>query len=242
MKKAIFFIVNFLSKINEKTFGCRNIIYLLCNSKYFKMENEKYLKDISEIKNIMDKSSRFLSLSGFSGILAGIYALVGAWFAYKTIYFDTSTLGNYKNLVISIEALERLLLIATVVLISSIITAIILSMRKAKKNDESFWNNSAKRLVINFMIPLVSGGFFIIFLIEKEMFGLVAPLTLLFYGLACVNASKYTIGDVRYLGITMILLGLLSTWFLGYGLLFWALGFGVCHIVYGGMMYFKYGE
>ena len=174
------------------------------------MENEKYLKDISEIKNIMDKSSRFISLSGFSGILAGIYALVGAWFAYKTIYFDTSTLGNYKNLVISLEAIERLLIIATVVLVSSVITAIVLSMRKAKKNSESFWNSSSKRLVINFLIPLASGGFFILFLIEKEMFGLVAPLTLLFYGLACVNASKYTIGDVRYLGITMILLGLLT--------------------------------
>ena len=204
------------------------------------MENEKYLKDISEIKNIMDKSSRFISLSGLSGILAGIYALVGAWFAYKTIYFDTSTLGNYRNLVISFEAIEKLFFIATAVLVSSIITAVVLSMRKAKKSNESFWNATSKRLLINFMIPLASGGFFIIFLIEKEMFGLVAPLTLLFYGLACVNASKYTIGDIRYMGITMILLGLLSTWFLGYGLLFWALGFGICHIVYGGMMYFKY--
>ena len=204
------------------------------------MENEKYLKDISEIKNIMDKSSRFISLSGLSGILAGIYALVGAWFAYKTIYFDASTLGSYRNLVISFEAIEKLFFIATAVLVSSIITAVVLSMRKAKKSNESFWNATSKRLLINFMIPLASGGFFIIFLIEKEMFGLVAPLTLLFYGLACVNASKYTIGDIRYMGITMILLGLLSTWFLGYGLLFWALGFGVCHIVYGGMMYFKY--
>jgi hypothetical protein len=207
-----------------------------------KMENEKYLRDISEIKNIMDKSSRFISLSGLSGILAGIYALVGAWLAYRTIYFDNSALGSYKNLVISIEAVQRLLIIAAAVLVFSIITAVLLSMRKAKKTNEGFWNAASRRLLINFMIPLASGGFFILFLIEKEMFGLIAPLTLLFYGLACVNASKYTIGDIRYLGITMILLGLLSTWFLGYGLLFWALGFGVCHIVYGCKMYFKYGE
>jgi len=204
------------------------------------MENEKYLRDISEIRNIMDKSSRFISLSGLSGILAGMYALVGAWLAYKTIYFGTSTLGNYKNLVISFDAIEKLFLIASTVLVSSIITAIVLSMRKAKKSNEDFWNATSKRLVINFMIPLASGGFFILFLIEKEIFSLVAPLTLLFYGLACVNASKYTIGDIRYLGITMILLALLSTWFLGFGLLFWALGFGVCHIVYGSIMYFKY--
>jgi hypothetical protein len=204
------------------------------------MENEKYLNDISEIKNMMHQSSRFISLSGLSGVLAGIYSLVGAWFAYKTIYFDTSTLGNYKNLVISESAVTKLFIIATTVLILSIITGVVLSVRKASKTEDKVWNVSSKRLVINFGIPLATGGFFILFLIEKEILSLVAPLTLIFYGLACVNASKYTLGDVRYLGLTMIFLGLLSTWFLGYGLLFWALGFGVCHILYGSVMYFKY--
>ena len=204
------------------------------------MENEKYLNDISEIKNMMNQSSRFISLSGLSGVLAGIYCLIGAWLAYTTIYFDTTTLENYSNLIITQSQIERLFIIASSVIILSIITGIVLSKNKAKKSNEKIWNVSSKRLVINFAIPLVTGGFFILFLIEKEVLGLVAPLTLIFYGLACVNASKYTLGDVRYLGITMILLGLLSTWFLGYGLLFWALGFGVCHILYGSVMYFKY--
>ena len=122
----------------------------------------------------------------------------------------------------------------------SLITGIVLTARKAKKSEERFWDTTSRRLVINFSIPLVTGGLFIIFLIEKEMLSIIAPLTLIFYGLACVNASKYTLGDVRYLGITMIILGLLSTWFIGYGLLFWALGFGFCHILYGSIMYFKY--
>ena len=214
-------------------------IYFVLQST-LKMENEKYLNDISEIKNMMNQSSRFISLSGLSGVLAGIYSLVGAWFAYKTIYFDTSTLGNYKNLVISESAVFKLFIIAATVLILSIITAVILSAKKASKSEEKIWNTTSKRLVINFAIPLATGGFFILFLIEKEILSLVAPLTLIFYGLACVNASKYTLGDVRYLGLTMIFLGLLSTWFLGFGLLFWALGFGVCHIIYGSVMYFKY--
>ena len=214
-------------------------IYFVLQST-LKMENEKYLNDISEIKNMMNQSSRFISLSGLSGVLAGIYSLVGAWFAYKTIYFDTSTLGNYKNLVISESAVIKLFIIAAAVLILSIITAVILSAKKASKSEEKIWNTTSKRLVINFAIPLATGGFFILFLIEKEILSLVAPLTLIFYGLACVNASKYTLGDVRYLGLTMIFLGLLSTWFLGFGLLFWALGFGVCHIIYGSVMYFKY--
>lgn len=204
------------------------------------METKDYLKDIQDIKEMMSKSSQFISLSGLSGILAGVYALVGAWIAYKTIYFDTSTMGNYKHLVISQEAVYKLLVIAAMVVILSLATGLFLSIRKAKKNNETVWNSAAKRLFINFMIPMVTGGFFILFLIEKEMLGLVAPLTLLFYGLACVNASKYTLGSVRYLGITMIVLGLLSTWFLGYGLLFWAIGFGFCHILYGSVMYFKH--
>jgi hypothetical protein len=204
------------------------------------MEKEKYLNDISEIKNLMDKSSRFLSLSGLSGILAGLYCLIGAGLAYKIIYFDTLTLGNYGDLIITETAIIQLFIIAVTVIVLSLVTAIVLSIRKAKKSDDKVWNTSTKRLVINFMIPLSTGGVFILFLIEKEILGLVAPLTLIFYGLACVNASKYTLGDIRYLGITMILLGLLSTWFLGYGLLFWALGFGVCHILYGSIMYYKY--
>ena len=204
------------------------------------MEAKDYLKDIQEIKTMMSQSSRFISLSGLSGILAGVYSLIGAWFAYKTIYFDTSKLGVYKNLIISQESIYKLLFIAGTVLILSIITAILLSYQKATKHNEKVWNASSKRLVINFLIPLATGGIFILFLIEKEFLGLIAPLTLIFYGLACVNASKYTLGDVRYLGLTQIILGLLSLWFLGYGLLFWALGFGFCHILYGSVMYFKY--
>lgn len=204
------------------------------------MENEKYLKDIQDIKQMMTQSSRFISLSGLSGILAGTYSLIGAWFAYRTIYFDNSTMGSYRNLVISYDAVVRLFIIATTVILLSVITGIALSFRKAQKANESLWNPTSKRLLINFLIPLLTGGFFILFLIEKEILSLIAPLMLIFYGMACLNASKYTIGDVRYLGITLIILGLLSTWFLGYGLLFWALGFGVCHIVYGALMYFKY--
>lgn len=204
------------------------------------MENDKYLNDISEIKKLMTQSSRFISLSGLSGVLAGIYCLIGAWFAYTTIYTGTLSMDNHSEIIIAQQAVQRLFIIALSVVLLSIFTAILLSTRKAKKNNDTIWNVTTKRVLINFLIPLATGGFFIAFLIEKEILNLVAPLTLLFYGLACVNASKYTLGDVRYLGITMILLGLVSTWFLGYGLLFWALGFGISHILYGSIMYFKY--
>ncbi len=201
---------------------------------------DKYLNDISEIKNMMSKSSQFISLSGLSGILAGIYAIIGAFLAYNILYSQNNISDDIYYQIISLSDMYNLFGIAITVVVLSILTGVLLSVKKAKKIHENVWNATSKRLIINFIIPLAVGGYLCLYLIEKEDFALVAPFTLIFYGLACVNASKYTLGDVRYLGITMIILGILNTFFIGYGLIFWALGFGGCHILYGSMMYFKH--
>jgi hypothetical protein len=195
---------------------------------------ENYLKDIQDIKKMMDRSSQFISLSGLSGIMAGIYALAGA-FLIK--YIDGL---NEGYVIVDSYSFKLILGIAALVLILSVGTAILLTLRKAKKRDEAVWNTTSKRLAANFMIPLLTGGVFSILLIKNHYYGLIAPVTLIFYGLACINASKYTLRDVRYLGLTIVVIGLVATYFLGYGLEFWALGFGVCHILYGSIMHFKY--
>ena len=209
------------------------IIYFVIQSTLY-ME-DKYLQDISDIKNMMNKSTQFISLSGLSGILAGVYALIGAYIAHELIQ-------NNDNYIITLESntFKLILLTAFMVLFLSIGTAMLLTINKAKKAGDTVWNSSSKRMLINFLIPLVTGGVFGLLLLRNGSYGLIAPVTLIFYGLACVNASKYTLRDVRYLGITIIILGLLSTEFSGYALEFWALGFGLCHIIYGSMMHFKY--
>ena len=125
-------------------------------------------------------------------------------------------------------------------MVASIVVGLILTWRSAKKNGQTIWDATAKRMLINLMIPLVTGGFFCMILLMHGLIGLVAPVTLIFYGLALINGSKYTLDDIRYLGICEIILGLLASIFIGYGLLFWAIGFGVLHIVYGMLMYNKY--
>ncbi len=178
------------------------------------MESKDYLKDITEIKNIMNKSSRFISLSGLSGIMAGVYALLGAGFAYYLVLNNSksylilgSTIFNY--------VLLDLFLVATL----SIVTAIIITTRKAKKNDEKIWNVSSKRLIVNFLIPLITGAIYILIKLDSNHYGLTGSLMLIFYGLALINASKYTIGYIRYLGIIEIVLGLICAALPGYG--FW---------------------
>jgi hypothetical protein len=199
------------------------------------MESKTYLEDIQHIKKMMENSSQFISLSGLSGILAGVYALVGAFVANILI-------ENHRSYYITLESLtfKKIIFVALLVLIASITTAYFLTIRKAKKQNEKVWNATSKKLLLSFSIPLLTGGIFSFLLLKNGFYGLIAPVTLIFYGLACVNASKYTFRDVQYLGITQVILGLIAVEFSGYGLYFWVLGFGICHILYGSVMYYKY--
>ncbi len=198
------------------------------------MESKKYLEDISQIKDLMNRSSRFISLSGLSGILAGTYAIVGALIAHFYL------IPQREGYVILHSWNFRMIvgvLIAVAVL--SLVTAYLLSSKKAKKNNENIWDGTTKRLLINFMVPLVTGGIYILIKLNSQHYGLTASLMLIFYGLALVNASKYTIGKVRYLGYLQIVLGLVCAAMPGYGFWFWVIGFGVLHIIYGSLIYFR---
>lgn len=201
------------------------------------MSSKDYLKDISEIKNLMNKSSKFISLSGLSGILAGIYALIGAGFAYWLVQQS-----GRDYLILDGKVFRLILFDLLIVGALSIGTAIFFTTKKAKKNDEKIWDSLTKRLLINFLVPLVAGAIYIITILNQQKYGQTGALMLLFYGFALLNASKYTLGDIRYLGYTQIILGLLCSFYPGYGFWFWVIGFGFMHIIYGALMYFKYDK
>ncbi len=206
------------------------------------------LEHLSEIRSLMERSSRFISLSGLSGIAAGIFALLGAAAVY--VYFGIMPFNGNNHLYIGdvvaaknvwgIDYISFFFLDAAIVLTLALASGIFFTTRKAKKKGQKIWDNVSKKLLINLMIPLVAGGVFCIGLLDYGLFGLVAPATLIFYGLALVNGGKYTLSDIHYLGLCEIGLGLIAMFNVGYGLEFWAIGFGILHIVYGTIMYFKY--
>ncbi len=209
------------------------------------MNEEEHLKTLSDIKTLMERSSRFLSLSGLSGVFIGIYALAGSIAAWRYIDSYNVEATNYYSLALPESTtyksfLNFFIADASIVLLLSLITGYLLTQRFAKKQGMHLWDASAKRLVINLFIPLITGGVFCLVLISEQRIGLVAPSMLIFYGLALLNASKYTFNDIRYLGVLEVVLGLTAAICTGYGLLFWALGFGVMHIIYGISMYYKY--
>lgn len=210
-------------------------------------EQQQTLEDLQHIKKMMERSSRFISLSGLSGISAGLCALIGAWVAWPYVFGQKDLVIN-ESLAIA-QALTNdysiilntyLFWIAAITFISAFITAFFFTYIKSKKEGAAIWSNTSKRLMINVSIPVIVGGLFLFRMIHFGTFGLVAPGCLIFYGLGLVNASKYTLPEIRYLGFVQILLGIINLWFVGYGLYFWAAGFGLMHIFYGVYMWQKY--
>jgi len=201
-------------------------------------------EELQTIREMMERSSKFLSLSGLAGIFAGVCALIGAgvaWFMVLdsgNICFDEYMyvpLGSTGSPILTNLALDALL-----VLVFAVLGAFYFSQRKAKKAGQPFWTNSTRRLLIHLIIPMVTGGIFILLLVLQNNLVLIASAMLVFYGLSLVNAGKFTFSEIHYLGLTEIGLGILAGLYVHQGLLFWTIGFGLMHVIYGAVMYFRH--
>ena len=199
-------------------------------------KNQEHLDNLNEIRSIMEKSSSFISLSGLSGISAGIIGLAASYAFYSIIYSGRAYTPNLLPEYITV----RLLLTGIVTLVITFASAIYFTARKAKKKNQPVWSSSSKRLAVNLFIPLSAGGLFCLYLLYYNYLPLLVPAMIVFYGLALINASQYTLSDIRLLGITETALGLISLFFFEYAVLFWAIGFGVLNIIHGIVMYMKH--
>ncbi len=196
------------------------------------MDQKEQIEALKDIRSMMQRSARFLSLSGLSGVSAGVYALATAYLAYLRI--------NDPVLAYDPGTTRYLFGLAVACLVLAISTAYFFTWRNARKKGLKMWDESAKNAFINLCIPLVTGGVFCLALLKAGAYNFIEPATLIFYGMALVLCSRNTYPMIRQLGFLEITLGLIAAFVTGYGLYFWALGFGVLHIIYGSYMYFKF--
>lgn len=202
--------------------------------------NQKISDDLAHIRSMMERSSRFLSLSGLSGIGAGIVGLIAGLMAMYLTRGSDMPIEKVRMSVAGGLTLRFLILLGTSALILAIFFGCYFTVRKSKKLGLQIWTATTKKILVQLAIPLAVGGIFVLALLQYNLYGLIAGTTLIFYGLALVNAEKYTYSDIKYLGFLEIILGCLSLFFIGKGLIFWTIGFGVLHIVYGIILYRKY--
>ncbi|SMD01609.1 hypothetical protein [Chryseobacterium sp. YR221] len=204
------------------------------------METKNYHEDLSHIRSMMERSSRFISLSGLSGVVAGLAALIGAAYVYFVFKREGIDYFEGERNFFAPALVKELTFIGTVILLVAVFSGYIFTAHKSKKKGLKIWDATTKRLLMTFAVPLLAGGVFCLALLFHHLFVWIAPTTLIFYGLALVSAERYTLTDVKYLGYCEIILGLFSLFFLGWGLVFWSVGFGILHIVYGLIMHKKY--
>jgi hypothetical protein len=206
------------------------------------MEEKDYLQHLQGIKGLIESRTKFRALSGLSGVIAGCIAIIGAFSANHILHnANRSVYKDVRAEVFSTEVIQ-LLSVAALTLIGAATTGLFFSYRYARKTQGKLWNPAAIKALANFCIPAFSGAFFMLMLIFQQHYSLLAPSCLFFYGLALVNASHYMVSDVRALGVGMILTGAVAMLFPGHGLVLWTFGFGLLHIVYGAIMYFKYEQ
>jgi hypothetical protein len=225
-----------------------------CNEKYFTLHFKVLFMDngnepiqaLEDIKKMMDRGSRFVSLSGWSGIAAGICALLAAWLAgrkfnqYGITEIEYQAQSNYTRDSNLLQLDRELLILAVITFIAAFFFAFLFTYLRSRKTGVPIWGFMARKVIINVAVPMIVGGLLIWRIADFGMYGLIAPASLIFYGLALINGSKFTLSEVRYLGYLQLLLGVVNLWAIGYGLYFWAAGFGVLHILYGIVMWNKY--
>jgi hypothetical protein len=196
-------------------------------------QKEQYVNEIKAIRQMMEQSSRFLSLSGLSGILIGVYAIMGAILANFMLH--DPGLSNS-------DLVAQLFILSIIILAASLLTVLVLTYRKTLRDGHKIWNKGTRLLLLNLAVPLASGGILTGIFISRGFYGTVAPALLVFYGLALVNAAKFTRQEIYYMGICQIAIGIIAALLPGYALLFWSFGFGVIHILYGAIMHFRYDQ
>ncbi len=197
-------------------------------------------QELAEIKSMMERSTRFLSLSGLAGILAGIYAFIGAGIAWYWIYFPFTSYGTDTEPPTVDELKINIPVVAILILLLAVGSAYQLSQTKSNRKSQKFWTPASKRFLMALFLPVIAGGLFSFALIHQNTYSLIAASTLIFYGLGLINASHFTLGEIKNLGVGQLIFGIIAAFFPDYGLICWALGFGVLHVIYGSMMYYRY--
>ena len=202
------------------------------------MDNKDALNTLKEIKDLMARSSRFQTISGWSIVIIGIYASIvslGAWLLLGNHEPYTWLPAFAQDFAINTPSRTILaLVIAAVLVVVSFLTVCLGSYLKTKRDNQTFaFDQTVRRSLINFFVPAIAGALFCVAMLVQGHYGLTSSIMLLFYGLALINCSHYTRSSIALLGYGQLLLGIVDCFVVHHAILFWFLGFGLLHIIYG---------
>lgn len=197
------------------------------------MENKDALKELRDIRTMMERSSRFQTVSGWGILAAGLMAIVAGWVANiifngsgTTLYGDTGYIWDHKTQIAVFGSLALVVVCGLTVFLSSMLLA-------RRRNIPFAFDATMRRLLLAFSVPLVAGGVLCLALVLQGHYGLTSSIMLIFYGLALIACHHFTYPALGLLGYAELLLGLADCFVATHALLFWTVGFGVLHVLFG---------
>lgn len=209
------------------------------------MENKEALNTLNEIKDLMEKSSRFQSISGLSIVIVGLLASVvsaGAWLMLLP-HSDISWLPTTCNGILINSPFRTKIAVfsALLLLVISFSTVSFFSLHKMKKQRGAVsFDSTLRRCLFHFCVPMVVGGLLCAAMLLQGHYGLTSTFMLVFYGLALINCSHYTSSSIAMLGYAQLVLGVVDCFAVSHAILLWWLGFGLMHILFGIYFIIKY--
>ena len=180
----------------------------------------------------MQQYTSYFSLSGFSGILLGIYGLLMVY----VLHILTSTYGDGfdGSSQLPIALLEIVITIFGIVMILiSLFTLWIRARRENKKQNSKLWNPFSKKTRLQTLVPLIFFIAVLIIVANKGYYSLITPLLLFLYGILLLNVSRVSLKRLRLLAIAEMILGIIAYFIYDNELLFLAIGLGAFHLLYG---------
>ncbi|GEM_PF-487184 len=214
---------------------------------------QDYLRDIHAI---MERSVRHSTLSGLSGIIAGMAAIGGAVLS-TFMCADMNT----PSLWVDEHTGKTFLIIWLGVLVVAAASDMILTKRKARKIGKQFFDRPMRRVLLALVpgfacglavtIYFALGGLYAVRSVEVHyntdipMIGNVFRLPMywmIFYGLALVSVSSISLRELFIMGIAFVAAGIYTMfWGLDNPMLMMGISFGGFHLVYGIYMWLRYG-
>ncbi|MFZ1704501.1 MAG: hypothetical protein WAT79_09135 [Saprospiraceae bacterium] len=201
---------------------------------------DTHQQDLKHIRSMMEKSSTFHSLSSLSGISAGIIGLITYYLIQMILDKNSIDYMMGKSTVYPTEVLTQLIGLACLSFFVALLSTFWFTFKKSQSAGITLWSSSTKNVLKSSALPIIIGGLFCLLMLFHQLVYLIAPCMLIFYGLALISSAKYTIKAVLYLGVCQCLLGLLGAFYIPYGLVFWGIGFGLLHILYGAYLYITF--
>jgi len=205
-----------------------------------RMEHQKHLENLSELKSILSKNTRFLSFSGLSGVIAGITALAGEYLFYNLYLATFSSSSNYADVrnLADMKLFYSALLIALSIIGISVIVGVILARKKIRMQGSTVNRDLLKNTLIHILVPILVGGAICFVASFTDHFIYIPAFLLIFYGLGLFNGSRFSFDDLKIVGLVFMGLGLITYAYPNLSMWTWGLGFGVGHILYGLRVYF----